>query len=371
MKPFCSISSGGVDLTGGLSDRLLSVEVTDVAEEKSDSVSITLDDRASFADGAVIGMPVIGQVVNIVMGYVDGAAADKGSYLIDDLSVSSPPRQVVVTGRAAAMNKSFRSPRSQSYHQKTLGDIMQEIAGRNGYSASVDPALAGIVVRHRDQSNESDMAFATRLARDHDAVAKPVDGKIAVVKKGTGKGATGAALPQVVLVESDCKSWTFNYSAREESGEASEDGAASTDTKGGVRAYWTDIRTGEKKAVTAGSEPYSDLRYTYHNEAEATAAVGAKQNEGARGKASFSCEIIGDPMVQAEAILVLSGFRPYIPTMWRITTVRHKIDGKGYSTSIDAELFSASQSDVSNSVKSTSPTDDDKIDPDAPPSAVV
>lgn len=371
MQPFCSISSGGLDLTGGLSDRLLSIEVTDVAEEKSDSVSITLDDRASFADGGVMGMPVIGQQVTVIMGYRDGISADKGTYLIDDLSVSSPPRQLVVTGRAAAMNKSFRSPRSQSYHQQTLGAIMQEIAGRNGYSATVDPELSGIVVRHRDQSNESDMAFATRLAREHDAVAKPVDNKLAVAKKGTGKSVTGASLPTIMLTESNCLRWTFNYSAREEAGQASESGAESTSSEGGVRAYWHDIRSGEKKEVTSGQEPYHDLRYSYHNEAEATAAVGAKANEAARGKASFSCEIVGDPMVQAEAILILMAFRPYIPTMWRITTARHKIDGSGYVTSIDAELFSSSQNDVSNSVKSTSPTDDDTIDPGAPSSAVA
>lgn len=370
MQPFCSIMSGGTDLTGGLSDRLLSIEVTDVAEEKSDSVSITLDDRAGLADGAVAAMPQIGKEVTIIMGYRDGASADKGTYLIDDLTVSSPPRQMVVTGRAAAMNKSFRSPRSQSYHQQTLGAIMQEIAGRNGYSAAVDPELSGIVVRHRDQSNESDMAFAVRLAREHDAVAKPVSGKLAVARKGTGKSVTGESLPPVTLTEGDCISWTFNYSAREEAGQASEDGASNTDNGGGVRAFWHDIRTGEKKEVTAGSEPYHDLRYSYHNEAEATAAVGAKQNASARGKASFSCEIPGDPFVQAEAILILASFRPYIPTMWRITSAKHKFDGSGYRVSISAELYSESQTDISNSVKSTSPTDDDKIDPDAPQSAV-
>lgn len=367
MIPFCSISSGGIDITGGLSDRLLSIEITDEAEDKSDRVSIELDDREGF-DSAFISMPHIGQVVSVVIGYRDGLAVGKGSYLIDDLKVSSPPRKLVVTGRSAAMTKSFRTPRTQSYHQMTVGAILQEVAGRGGYSAAVDPSIAGIVVRHIDQHNESDMAFAVRLAKQHDATAKPVDGKLAVARKGSGQSVSGLAMPAITLTEGDCISWEFGYSAREEAGEAA--GADTTDTGGGVRAWWNDIRSGEKKEVTTGSEPFRELRYTFHNEAEAQAAVDSRKNEAARGKASFSCEIVGNPMVQAEAILILAAFRPYIPLMWRIKSCAHRFDNGGYTTQITAELYVEGQEDVSGKVKSTTPTDDDKIDPNAPPEPV-
>jgi phage protein D len=394
MKPFVQILASGDDLAAGLGDRLLSVEVHDEAEEKSDRVSITIDDRARYGDSGVVAMPGIGMTVEIVMGYEQGAAASMGTFLIDDLAVSSPPRQLVVTGRSANMTKSYRTPRTQSYHQKTVGEIMEEIAGRNGYSAKVDAELSGIVVRHIDQHNESDMAFATRLAGMHDAVAKPVAGKLAVAKRGTGKSVTGAALPVVTLTEAMCASWDFKYSARDEAGEASgldadnyggdesavsvkPDNADSIITTsddsgsgGGVRAVWTDIRTGEKKVVLGGQAPYHDLRFSYHNEAEAVAAVSEKLNASKRGKASFSCDIGGRVDVQAEAKLILSSFRPYIPTLWRIKSCEHRFDASGFVTSIDAELFAEKQDDVPGKVKGTKPTDDDKIDKDAPAESV-
>lgn len=399
MQPFCRILANGSDITGNLSDRLLSIEVHDEAEDKSDRVTIRLDDRARFADGGMLAIPLIGTTVSVIMGYRDGAAADMGSYLIDDITVDSPPRTLTVTGRAAAMPNAYRTPRTQSYHQKTLGAIMQEIAGRSGYEAKVDPELAGVVVRHADQLHESDMAFATRLAALHDGVARPVDGKLAVAKRGTGKSITGAALPVITLTETMCASWRFQYSARDEAGEAGGlDGGGGTDQqaagdsrlpqsvqmqsagnlpalsagaapgqKGGVRAYWHDIRTGEKKEVTVGQEPFHDLRYTHHNEAEAKAAVSAYRNKSLRGKASFSCMIGGRPQVRAECKLILSGFRPYIPAEWRIKSASHRYEpGGGYTTSIQAELFEEKQEDTPANVKKTTPTTDDKIDPDAP-----
>lgn len=402
MTPFASFSSDGADITGGLADRLLSVECHDEAEDKSDRVTIELDDRARWSDGAVSALPLIGSTITVTLGYREGRSTEFGPYLIDDLQVDSPPRTLRVTGRSAKMPKSFRTPKTESYHQKTVGAIMQEIAGRNGYEAKIDPALSGIVMRHIDQRNESDMAFATRLAGMHDGVARPVAGKLAVAKRGTGKSVTGELLPEVTLTEADCSKWSFKYSARDEAGEAggldeggggtSAQGAAGDagDTasgqtegesiidlpddedggegdKGGVRAYWTDIRTGETKESTSGQEPYHDLRYSYHNEAEAQAAADAYKNKSARGKASFSCDIGGDPTVQAEAKLILASFRPYIPAEWRIKTATHRFGaGEGYTTSIEAELFAEKQKDVPGGVKKTKPTDDDKIDPDAP-----
>lgn len=401
MTPFAEIWAGGADLMAGeLSDRLISIEVRDEAEDKSDSVSITLDDRARASDGAVIGIPLIGTVVSVVMGYRETGGAFMGTYKIDDISVQGGPAQMTVTGRSADMPKSFRTPRTKSYHQMTFGAIMSEIAGRNGYSPRIDPALSGIVVRHIDQNNESDMSFATRLAGMYDAVARPADGKLAAAKKGTGKAITGEQLPTIILAEPDLEpGWTFNYSARDEPGEASgldgdggSDQAAAgnagisqaaqaagvgADTSatapgeaGGVRACWYDIRTGEKKEVTSGSEPFHDLRYTFHNESEAQAAADEYRNASARGNASWSGTTGGDPKIQAEAVLILSNIRPYIPALWRIKSVTHKFDASsGFTSAINAELFKQSQSNVAGSVKKTTPTDDDKIDPGAPEEA--
>jgi hypothetical protein len=56
--------------------------------------------------------------------------------------------------------------------------------------------------------------------------------------------------------------------------------------------------------------------------------------------------------------------------VWRIKSCEHTVDGSGYTTSIDAELFDEKADDVPGKVGATKPTDDDKIDKDAPPESV-
>jgi phage protein D len=402
MTPFCRITAGGVDITGSLTDRLMSIEVRDEAEDKSDRVTITLDDRPRFADNAVVAMPAFGLTVSVEMGYREGVSRDMGSYSIDSIDVASPPRTLTIEGKPANMPSSFRTPRSESYHQQTVQEIVDKVAGRNGFTATVDPELADIVVRHVDQIGESDLNFVGRIAGDHDAVAKPVAGRLVLAKRGTGKAINGAALSVITLGESDCAQWKFSYSARDEAGESGKDMGASesagqqaagdsrlpevvqfdagstsapappdtaSSKKGGVRAYWTDIRTGERKEVTIGTEPFHELRHTYHNEAEAKAAASATKNKAARGKASFSCTIGGRVDVQAEAILIVP-FRAYMPSKWRIKSVAHRYEpGGGYTTGIDAELFDDAADDTSSSVGRTKPTKDDMVDKYAPKAA--
>ncbi|WP_375637883.1 MULTISPECIES: phage late control D family protein [unclassified Bartonella] len=422
MKPFCTVLANGEDITKTLMDYVLSIEITDEAENKSDRITIELDDRARDSDNGFLDIPLIGTVISIKLGYEGGKNRDMGAYLIDEISVSSPPQSLSVTGRAASMNTSYRTPKSQSYHQQTLGSIVQEIAERNGYTPKVDSSLAKIVVRHIDQTSESDMAFAARLAGEYDAVAKPVDGKLVLAKRGEGKAITGETLPIVVIHEKHCTSWDFKYSARDEAGAANgletdvgDDQKAAADArepeeidddenfihmddsgrtaplssesekaekesekkeedkekKGGVLATYHDIRSGEKKEVKVGKAPFHELKYTYHNQSETVAAIAAYRNKSSRGKSSFSCDIGGDPFVQAEAKLVQEpSFRPYIPAEWRIKSVKHKLDKTGgYTTKIDCELFDETQEDAAGNVANTTPDKDDTLDPNAPPNA--
>ncbi|WP_455480075.1 phage late control D family protein [Bartonella sp. B23] len=417
MKPFCVVMANGKDITSSLMDYVLSIKITDEAEEKSDRITIELDDRARHSDNGFLDIPLIGTVTAVTLGYEGGQTRDMGSYLIDEISVSNPPRSLSVTGHAASMNTSYRTPQSRSYHQQTLGSIVQEIARRNGYIPKIDPALAKIVVRHIDQTSESDMAFAARLAEAYDAVAKPVDGKLVLAKRGFGIAITGEPLPIVSIHEQMCSSWDFKYSAREEAGAANglgtdvgddqkaasaarapeeiddssdlihmdksdipalpelkrrekglqESNQEEEEKKGGVIASYHDLRSGEKKEVKVGNAPFHELKYTYHNQSEAVAAIAAYRNRSSRGQASFSCSMGGNPFVQAEAKLIQEPpFRPYIPAEWRIKSVKHKLDKTGgYTTNIECELFNKAQEDPAGNIANITPDKDDIIDPSA------
>ncbi|WP_158599973.1 hypothetical protein [Azospirillum cavernae] len=47
--------------------------------------------------------------------------------------------------------------------------------------------------------------------------------------------------------------------------------------------------------------------------------------------------------LMAEQRLTLSGFRPGVPTDWRVTSVEHKLDKGDHTCSLDAEQFNEGQ----------------------------
>ncbi|WP_412057130.1 contractile injection system protein, VgrG/Pvc8 family [Bartonella sp. DGB2] len=397
MQPICQIISHERDITNKIAPYLLEVEVKDEAANKSNSLTLTLDDAKSAGhDGLTI--PLIGTVIGVRLGYTEGEVRDLGSFTIDTIALKPNPRSLTITGHSADMHKTYRSAKSQSYHQTTLGTIAQEIATRNGFEAKLDRDLAKIVIRHIDQHNESDMAFAARLASMYDAVAKPVDGKLVLAKRGTAKSLSGTDLGVFTLKESMCSDWKFSYEARVEAGQAN--GLASTawelpeekDTKpsgkediihsgdmdkkddrpadkGGVTVQYNDIRSGSVKSVQVGNAPYQQARHRAHNEAAAVSLASTQKNEATRGKAKFSFEMGGAPSIMAETKIVLSPpFRPYMPSTWRALSVSHKLTAEsGYVTSVECEIFDENQERIVDHIQATTPSKDDLIDDNAPP----
>ena len=70
MTPAFRILAGGVDVTGGMNDRLSELTVTDNEGAKADDVTIVLDDR-DFA----LAKPSKGTILVVFMGYVETGLA--------------------------------------------------------------------------------------------------------------------------------------------------------------------------------------------------------------------------------------------------------------------------------------------------------
>jgi uncharacterized protein len=331
MQPTFRIFANQKEITAAVRDRLLEMTITDEAGIKSDQVKITLDDRRR-GDGAVAELPRIGTILAVALGYVGTGLADMGTYRVDEIDIGHPPATLTVSAKAADMIGPFRSPKTRSWDETTLGVIVETIASEHGYTPKVDPDLGSIEVLHLDQTEESDMALITRLAGMHDAVAKPVAGHLVLAKQGSAKSATGKDLPVIVLRAQELTSWSYTHSARKA-------GGSGMDAVGGVKAYWWDQEAGERKEVIAGGSPYEELRYVHATEADAKNAVLAKMGQGERGQDELSLTLPGDTRLAAECRLRLPDLRPGLPTDWRITKVEHKLSGGGYVCHLECERF--------------------------------
>lgn len=344
MQPIFRLYADSQEITAAIRDRLIELVVTDEAGIQSDELKLTLDDRRR-EDGAIAELPRIGTVLTVSLGYAETRLVSMGRFIVDEVEMRSPPATLTVSAKAADMVGPFRSPKTRSWDETTLGQLVEAIAAEHRYEAKVDSELGAIAIPHLDQTAESDMALLTRLAAKHDAVAKPVAGFLVLAKQGAIKTVTGQVMPTISLSARDLAEWRYRHSARKPGGSGStserDTSLPPTTATGGTRAYWWDFEKGERREVTTGKPPFEEIRYVHATEAEAKAAAATRKNTGERGQGELSFSLPGEPRLASEGRLSIY-LRPGIPTDWRIKRVEHRLGAQGYTTQVECERFTAS-----------------------------
>lgn len=311
MRPDFFISG----LSANANDRLLSLTVTDEAGIKSDTCRITLDDR----DYKLI-VPTIGQQFTVEMGYKETGLTHMGLFEVDEVRVQETQAKTMeITARAQFhTTTNIKKPITQPWDEKTLGEIISTLAGRNGYSVEIDAKLGAIWYDHLDQTEESDIHLASRLAEQHDAYAKITDGKMLFKPRGVTNGS-------VTIEKTEGTHVTATLSARSD--------------YTGVKAWWDDVDSGQRKEeVAGGGEKMFEIRQTFTGKPEAERTAAAKLEQLRRGTAQIdNLTIPGNPAVKAEMKLILVGFRPEVNGEWITSSVTHTIDGSGFKTVVKCE----------------------------------
>lgn len=345
MKPTFKLIGGGVDITDGVNDRLLEITVTDQQGYKSDRLEILLDDR-----DPVLEFPAKGEKMVCFMGYeaspgaegrYNGKLVNMGTFIVDEVEYSINPCQIKIVCHGNDTGGTLKKSKTRSFDQKTIGDIAKQIAGEHGMQVKVGPELASVKIDHIDQTNQSDQGFLSDLGWKHDGVMKVVDGTILLGKKGTLKQLAGKGVSTVTVDYSDCASATFLVNARSDFT--------------GAQAKFHDKKLAKEKTVLIGNaDNLVNLDDIFATEDEAKAAAKSKKNAQDRAVETVSLTCVGDPMLMAEATMLLTGFRPGLRTSWMIKQAVHSITGSGtYSTNVDGELPEAAKGSVKGRASST------------------
>jgi uncharacterized protein len=319
MTPVYKILADSQDITKKIADRLLSLVITDEAGIKSDTVEIRLDDRDDALE-----LPRTGAELNVSIGYQDAGLVKIGLYVVDEISLSGPVRSMVIRGKAANMPKDIKAPRTRPWDDMTVNDLVSSIAGEHGLVPRVGEELAGIIIPHIDQTEESDLHLLTRFAKQFDAVAKPAGTFLLFIKRGQAKSATGKKIAEINLQPEDVTSWQVTLAERGK--------------YGAVTSEWHDKTTAQRETVKAGDgDPVFKLRRSYPDATQAQAAAEAKLAVLDRGTGTLEITMPGNQFIMAEGVLTLSRFRVGIDGSWLLNRVTHTIGSQGFSTSFSAE----------------------------------
>ena len=346
------------DITGNISDRLISLTMTDNRGFEADQLDLELND----ADGRVV-LPVRGAVLTLWLGWKGSALIEKGRFTVDEVEHRGAPDTVTIRARSADFRGSLNSRREESWHDKTLGMIVEAIAKRNKLEAAVAPELARIPIPHIDQSQESDAKFLTRLADRNGGEVSVKSGKLLLLQAGKALTASGKPIPQVTITRSDGDRHQFSIADR----------SAYT----GVTAQWLHTKEPKPKKVKVKrrtKEPHlralehpkakakrkeakvpearegeymageADnvfaLTTVFPTKAQAMRAAQAKWDKLQRGVAEFSITLaLGRADLYPEKPVAVSGFKSIIDDQaWIITKVTHALNSNGYTTSLDLEV---------------------------------
>lgn len=339
--PAFSVRQGGKVLQE-LSDRVISISLTDNRGFDADQLTLELDDT----DGGV-ALPPRGAELSFRLGWMGEALVYKGVYTVDEVAHDGPPDRITVTARSADFREEFNVKREVSWHDVTMERVVSAIAKRYDLTPQISDLLMDVEIDHADQTQESDMSFLTRMAEMLGAIATVKNGSLLFIVPGGGFTSSGEAIPSIAITRSSGDRHRFRVADR--------------DAYTGVRAYWLDLNYGKKKKVSvrrrattkkAGKSSSREgdyiegaegnvfiMRKTFQNEDAARRAAAAKWQQLQRGAAEFSITLArGRAELYPEMHATVTGFKADIDAQdWIISKVQHDVDSNGFTTQLNFE----------------------------------
>ncbi|MFV5237692.1 phage late control D family protein [Enterobacter mori] len=363
IAPAFMLKQDNEDITQDFSDRLISLTMTDNRGFEADQLDIELDDT----DGQ-IAMPPRGATLTLWLGWQGSALIKKGTFTVDEIEHRGAPDTLTIRGRSADFRGSLNSRREQSWHDTTLGVIVETIAARNKLEASVADTLKAIPVHHIDQAQESDAVFLSRLADLNGAAVSVKAGKLLLLKAGSGMTAGGRTISLMTLERGDGDRHQFAIADREAYTGVTAKWLHTKDPKPQKqkvklkrkpkvqhlralqhpKATKTTAKAKAKKEQEAREGEYMagesdnvlELTTIYATKAQAMRAAQAKWDKLQRGVAEFSISLaIGRADLFPETPIAVKGFKRVIDDQaWIISRVVHNLNGNGYTTGLELEV---------------------------------
>ncbi|TFZ46450.1 phage late control D family protein [Stenotrophomonas maltophilia] len=327
IAPAFRVVANSEDITDKIMSRFKSLRITDETGTSADMLELQLADHDPSDR---IQLPPAGAELEAFIGY-DGEVRRMGLYVCNEVEISGYPGSMTLRAHASPFETSkggkndLQTQKTRTWKKgTTIGGMVTRMAAEHGLTAAVSAALASIVLPLTAQSQESDMNLLLRLAKQHDAIAKPGGGHLLFVKRGESTSASGERIPDVTLTPADGSAYKVTIASREKTGT--------------TIAYYRDVRGAKRQEVKVGSgEPIVRLRMAYADRATAEAAARAKHQEQARQTRTLSYSLPGRETLMAEATVVMQGFRDGVDGQWLVKRAEHNIGNDGYRTSIECE----------------------------------
>lgn len=196
MRARVEVTVDGQPMAGAFYERLISLSVTDKEGVSSDTFQAELNDGPP----AFLALPRTGAIVDIKLGYAETGMRSVGRFTVDKVSAKCLPYSLSISGKSADLrNGKLKENKERHWDGKTVGEVVQEIAGECDLSASVDDEVGSHKYEWLGQQDEQNILFLERLARRHNALMTIKDGRLIFSKRGSGLSSGGTFVGSVIV----------------------------------------------------------------------------------------------------------------------------------------------------------------------------
>lgn len=156
-----SVLYNNKNITSDISKYLIAITYNDKTEGESDDMEIELEDVDALWQNS--WYPEKGASISLTIGRLKC-----GVFEIDEIEVKGPPSTVTIKGAAVGIKSSLRTKKSDAHENKTLKQIAEKVAQKNGLTIS--GTVPDITIGRITQNKETDLGFLKRISKDYGIV---------------------------------------------------------------------------------------------------------------------------------------------------------------------------------------------------------
>lgn len=310
--PVFRLEVDGIDRTRKIWEYLESLEYEDNDEDDSDSVSFIVANQPAFA------VPARGAAVRLWLGWQENGLKYFGAFTVDEVSGSFKPATMSVTAKSANFTggATEKEKQDREWENITLADLTAKIAETHGCTARVTVDLH---YPHVAQTNESDISFLRRLAKEEGATLRIKDKTFVIAAAGT------AIRGKASVDYSDVSSGSFTFSEK--------------DSYSSAQAVYWDPEYARESSITSGSgKPVFKVKKRFNSAAEAQAAADNHAKRQAKSTLSMDLTLVGNPAMMSGVQVTCTGFAPKaLNGIYLVKSCRHAVTRSGWTTQVTIE----------------------------------
>ena len=311
--PIYKVEANGKDVTGALFKDIKSISLTDNAGTASDKLTITFTNPT-------YKRPKYEDEIKVWFGYAGEPLIFMGSFKVQT-SKRSNNQVLVVTATGADFSSKLKQKHSANFENMSIKDICSLIAKKHDLNLKSD--FDDIVLKHKLQTNQSDLDFLEQLAKDYNAIFS-IKNNTLIFLKANQKDKINKDLP------------TFTFYAHEVGNlEITHSNKLYYNT---CEAIWHDTDAKKKKKIKVGDgDPIYTLKGNFRDEADAKTKAEAKLAQVNKGIVKGSFNSSGREIFAGGNLELKGTINGEDDGTYSIKSVKHKLSNGDWKINVEFE----------------------------------